>query len=67
MAKVECINLDGAFIHMSDGTTLPITEFFDEHGDDCGPDNAVIIVAGSDSFGWLTIEILDGYKPVTVH
>lgn len=67
MAKIECINISDAFIHMSDGTTLPITEFIDENGDDCDPDDAVVVIAGNDNFGWISVEILEGYEPVTVH
>lgn len=55
---IELIDLDTRRVVLTDGTILPITDFFDEDGDDCEPEEAVTCVAGTDEFGWLDIEIL---------
>lgn len=56
---VECIDLSTLTVIMSDGMVLPITDLFDKYGDDCEPDDAVAIVAGSEAYGWLDIEIVE--------
>lgn len=62
---VEFINLTRGFVGLAGGRTIPITEYFDDSGDECEPDDAVCVVAGSDDFGWLSIEIVG--EQVTVH
>ena len=62
--KIEVLDLDDRVAVMSDGSTLPLTDFFDDDGDDCEPWDAVVCVAGSDSFGWLTISLLEVDEPV---
>lgn len=56
---VAMINVSQGWVVLGDGTTLPITDYFDGTGDDCDPEEATVIVAGTDAFGWLTIEIED--------
>jgi len=51
---------------LSDGTVLPITNYFDEWGEDCEPEDAVTCVAGTDAFGWLSIDLTEFDWP-TVH
>lgn len=55
---VDIINLDTRHVIFSNGDAAPITNFFDSHGDECGPDDAVSIVAGRDEIGWWSLEIL---------
>lgn len=45
-------------VHLSDGQVLPITNFFDDDGDECGADDAVVCVAGPDADGyWLSVDL----------
>lgn len=67
VAEIACINLDDRSVTMTDGETLPITDFFDELGDDCAPANAVTCVAGRENYGWMTIEIFPDGKDCSVH
>tara|TARA_R100000808_G_C2084931_1_gene107438 strand:+ start:267 stop:461 length:195 start_codon:yes stop_codon:yes gene_type:complete len=54
---IEFINLDARFVLMDDGAQLPITNFFDDDGDDCDAEDAVVFVAGTEAYGWLTVEM----------
>lgn len=53
---IDYVSVEGGYVLLADDTVLPITNFFDEDGDDCGCEDAVTIVAGSDAYGWLTVE-----------
>lgn len=69
MAEVELIDIYAGYVLLTDDTLLPITNFMDGSGDDTDdPDEAVACVAGTDEYGWLTIEInrADG-SPVRIH
>lgn len=57
---------DENVVVMSDGTEIPITNYFDEWGEECEPDDAVTCVAGSDSYGWITIDLTE-FEQITVH
>lgn len=40
------------------GDTLPITNMIDAGGDECiDPDEAVVVVAGSEALGWYTVPL----------
>ena len=54
---VSVVDLKTLTVTMGDGTVLPITNLFDSDGEDCEPDDAVAIVAGTDDYGWLDIAI----------
>lgn len=47
----------GSYVLLEDGETVPITEWLDCDGDECGPEDAVCCVAGTDAFGWIVIEL----------
>lgn len=65
-ADAEMINLSCGFVLMSDGESLPITNFLNEDGEECdGDDDAVAVVAGRDDYGYVAIR-LDFYE-VTIH
>lgn len=64
---IEMVSVEeDGFCLLADGTVLPVTNWFDERGDDCGPEDAVWCVAGRDGFGWLSIDLSDGVDG-TVH
>jgi len=66
-ATVVAINCVSRQVLLEDGTMIPITNFFDEDGDDCDPDDAIVIVAGREGFGYLTIELFDDFEEVLLH
>jgi len=56
--------LDVAFINtteriavLTDDRAVPITHFFDDSGDECGPMVAVYCVAGQEGIGWFAIDL----------
>lgn len=58
MAEVAMINVTLGIAIMEDGQELPITNSFDDDGDDCEPSEAVACVAGPDRNGmWVTIDL----------
>lgn len=61
--EAVCVNLDEGFVVTDDNEVLPITNMFDEFGDDCNADEAVAIVAGRDGYGWLSIDV-QGRSPI---
>lgn len=66
--RFEWIDTRNNRVLLTDGTELPIAGYMDVYGNDCDPSDAVVIVAGTDEYGWLTIEIdWDDMEPVTVH
>lgn len=55
---VEFANLTDGFVHLNDGTDLPIVRMLDADGEDCDDTfEAVAVVAGTDGFGWLAISL----------
>lgn len=66
MANVRTINLDTLEVLLDDGTVLPITDMFDDDGEECDADEAVSIVAGIQGVGFLAID-MDDLMPITVH
>lgn len=66
MVLIEYIDLEDEVVVMSDGSFVPITDFFDCDGDECGADDAVSCVAGPFDDGWLSIDLHDA-EPVAVH
>ena len=56
--EVAMINVALRIAVMEDGQELPITNAFDEDGDDCNPEDAVACVAGPDRDGmWVSIDL----------
>jgi len=41
----------------SDDAVFSVTNWIDEDGVDCGPENAVVCVTGEDKYGWYTIHL----------
>lgn len=54
---IELISMDGCYVLLEGGTILPVTNWFDDNGDECEPDDAVSCVAGRDGYGWLSIDL----------
>lgn len=66
-AEIEAINRLGAVAMLDNGEQLPVTNWFDLDGDECGPDEAVVAVAGPDRDGvWYAID-LECFEPIRVH
>lgn len=65
LAEVDMLDLLGGFVLMSDGQTVPITNFFDEDGDECDPLDAVSVVAGPHDGLWLSVEV--GEERLVLH
>jgi len=42
---------------LEDDRLLPVTDWIDEEGDFCDPDDAIVCVAGDEEFGWITLEL----------
>lgn len=61
---IEYIDVTRGTIVLADGTELPITDWFDRDGEDCDPADAVAVVAGSDEFGWIDVDVS---QPETLH
>lgn len=52
------VDLDAMTVLTLGGDTIPITNMIDADGDECiDPDEAVIVVAGSDALGWYTVPL----------
>ena len=57
--------MDAATVMLEGGQSIPIEQWFNADGEDCGPDEAVSCVAGPDSENnWLAID-LDALDDVT--
>lgn len=63
---VTMINRAQGFALLNTGFIVPVTNWFDLSGEDCGPEEAVTCVAGLDAIGWFTID-LDDLQPVVMH
>ena len=61
---IEFVDMTEGNVVMADGTILPITDWFDDDGEDCEPSEAVMIVAGNDDYGWIDVAVSG---PETVH
>lgn len=57
MSSIAAIDLDYDKVILDDGTELPVTNWFDDDGDECDPDDAITCIAGTDEDGWLTIDL----------
>jgi hypothetical protein len=58
--EVATINIQMKIAITEDGQSLSVVEAFDEDGDDCDLEDAVVCVAGPDKDGlWLTIDFRD--------
>lgn len=52
------VNVTIGIVIMEDGQELPITDAFDDNGEDCEPGDAVSCVAGPDRDGmWVSIDL----------
>tara|TARA_R100001143_G_C3315147_1_gene112060 strand:- start:237 stop:437 length:201 start_codon:yes stop_codon:yes gene_type:complete len=52
------VDLDrGYVVSVEDMEQAPITESFDADGDDCDLSDAVSVVAGPFSFGWVSVSL----------
>jgi hypothetical protein len=51
---------------LTDNRVIPVVNWFDTKGEDCGPGSAVVRVAGMEGIGWFTVDLL-AQDYVTVH
>ena len=64
--EVAMINVAMGVAIMEDGQELPITNAYNEDGDECAPEDAVACVAGPDRGGmWVRID-LQQFEGVTL-
>ena len=57
---VEAINKSLELVLMFGGSTVPITNWLDDQGEECDADDAVFAVCGPDSEGcWHTLDLCD--------
>ena len=54
---IEFVDLTSLTVTLASGVVLPITDMFDDEGEDCEPSEAVMVVAGTDEFGWIDVEV----------
>lgn len=66
--EIEFINLETGWAMFGCGFHVPITDLFDEYGDDCDGDDAVTCVVGPlpGDGGWMAIDLLD-HDEVGIH
>ena len=51
---------------MDCGCQIPVTDWYDNKGNDCEPKDAIVCACGDDDHGWFTVD-LQALKTVTVH
>lgn len=52
------VDLNDMTVLLEDGMILSVTNMLDAEGDECiDPDEAVVVVAGSDELGWWTVPL----------
>jgi hypothetical protein len=65
MIEVDAVNRKDALLLLSNGRTVPVTNWFDITGEECEPFDAVTAVGGSDN-QWFSV-ILSYFEPETTH
>jgi hypothetical protein len=63
---VHLINRKQCVAVLTNGYVVPVTHWFGTGGEDCEPDQAVVCVAGDETFGWYTVDLV-AFDYVTVH
>jgi hypothetical protein len=51
------VDLNAMTITLANGDHLSITNMFDDQGEECDPDEAVVVVAGDNDNGWWTVPL----------
>lgn len=64
--EVEAVFYEQAQALLADGRSIPVTDWLDEWGEPCDPDDAIACVAGSDAVGWIAIP-LEQFEEATIH
>lgn len=62
---IAYVDLDRRYVVLNSGDTLPLTNMFDDDGEECEADSAVSIVAGTDDSGWYSVR-LEWLEPATL-
>ena len=65
--EIEAVNYYRAVVMFEDGATAPITNWFDEDGDECDFDEATGFVAGPDKNGFWHSARKDWFGKATFH
>lgn len=55
--SIVYVDLNTMTATLNAGWSIPITNLFDDAGDECEPNDAVVAVAGSDSLGWWSVDL----------
>lgn len=66
MIDVEAINVDDGKALLTDGSIVPITTHMNSTGNECGKDDAVVVVCGTSEKGFFAVEI-SNYETTTLH
>lgn len=56
---VAFVDLDIGYALLNNGDRLQITNMFDCEGDECAADDAIVVVAGSDTTGWWSVDVTE--------
>lgn len=57
---IEAVNLRSNLVMLSDGSTMPITDYIDEDGDFCDPKDAITCVAGEGPYYVIDLREYEG-------
>ena len=68
LPEVVMINRKRALALLEGGDIVPVTNWFDDRGEECDPDDAVACVCGNDETGWYVIHFAQhDFVYATVH
>lgn len=56
-SPVRVLETEKGWFVLIDDALYPVSNWYDEDGDECEPSHALYCVAGNDVFGWMTIEL----------
>lgn len=63
--RISAVLTHSRLVILDGDRVLPITNFFDEEGDECDLEDACMAVAGEDGFGWITFDLCEHLNPST--
>jgi hypothetical protein len=63
---IVSVNRHARIAVSEDDVIYPILAFYDAYGDQCGPDDATVCVAGSNVTGWVALDLND-FIPTHLH
>ena len=68
MIEIEAINAKHGMVLLSDGSVLPVLEYYDHSGscEAVDPEDATQMVAGNDTYGYWCVVVAE-FKTVEIH